>query len=214
VFFCCCSLVVLSCREIRPLEPSNAITGYQIDGIVTTLNGIPLDSVAVIVYYSYTPVSETPLDTVQMFVTDTTKTLRVSVYTTRFVPVRVLYRGNPHRGFLPRYSWDGRDDRGHFVQSGKYLIRYVYDTTVVKTVPYLAEGLQTAITNSSGEFTIPNDNLPVGELFDFYFSNGTYDATYQVEPEVELIFSRGVYQSPYDVVLQKDAVTQGVFKLG
>lgn len=213
IIILCCS--VPACREVQPFESSRVITGYELHGTVTTPNGIPLDSVSVWLSYVAVPVSYIPLDTMQVIVKDSTKIVYVAVYSSDFRYVHRLFLGYRSPGPVPRFKWNEQDDSGHYVPSGKYFIQYVYDASVVKVVPYLAEGHRTAMTNSSGEFVLSNDRLPVGELFDFYTNDGTYDATYQVLPEIELVFTRGTLQpSSYDVSLDQNKITRGVFKLG
>jgi hypothetical protein len=207
-------LLFFSCREIQPFQPVTTIQGYRLDGIVTSANGIPLGDVQLILYYNYDYYSTTPVDTQKVIVQTATRVVDVAIYTASHVFVRQLYFGYHAPGPLSLFSWDGRDAYGRNVPSGKYLMRFALDNVVIKYSTIIIDGNITAITDSTGKFSIGNDNLPVGELFDFYLDNGTYDATYQVEPEVELVFSRGGYQSSYDVALQKDAVAQGVFKLG
>lgn len=207
--------VALSCREVLPVEADVVINGYQLDGTVTTTDGMPLDSVSVVLYYSCMPVSLSPLDTIQVNVTDSTKIVYVAVFDVNNSRVRKLYQRYRHPGPVPRFSWDERDDGGQFVPSGKYWIEYVYGDTLVKAVPYLAEGHVTTMTNSIGEFTIPTERLPVGELFDFYNDDGSYDATYQVFPQIDLVFRRSTSRSlVYEVPLDHNRVSHGVFKLG
>ncbi len=209
-------LCFAACREIRTLEPETDTVGYQLTGTVTNSNGIPLDSVSVRLYYSSVPVQFSPLDTVRVIINDSTKFLFVVVYDINFQPVRNLFIGKMPLGQVSHIPWDQTDDSGRFVLSGKYYTKYEYNGAVAKIDSYLVDSHRIALTNSDGEFTLTNSQLPVGEKFDFYnSSDNVYVATYKVLPEVLLIFYRGALQSPlYRVSLQQNKITRGVFKLG
>ena len=205
-------LVIFSCREIRPLESDVPVSGYQLSGTVTNSNGIVLDSVSVYLSYRTDLVGFTPLDTTHVMITDSTKFVSVVVYNVNFQSVRQLFYGHLRVGPMPRFRWNEVDDSGRYVASGKYYIKYQYDTAIVKVVPYLADGHRTTMTNHNGSFTLANNYLPVGEQFDLY--DTSYVETDVVLPEVRLIFMKGTLQSQvYDVPLQQNKITYGVFKL-
>lgn len=205
--------MVWSCRDFQPFEASIPITGYQLDGTVTTPNGIPLDSVQVILWYTYSLYRTTPLDTIQVVVTDSTKILYVAVYTSNFRYVRKLFFSFHRTGVVPRFPWNEKDDNGNFVPSGKYIIRYVYDTTIVKDVPHIAEGHPTAMTDARGRFSLTNANLPIGEIADFYYSNGDYEGTLRVQNDIILEFVKGEARNVYRVALQRNKLVRGSFTL-
>lgn len=203
-----------SCREIQPFgEQLGPISGYQVKGNVTTQNGIPLDSVVIEVSYSADVISSTPLDTVSVIITDSIRTVYVAVYTPSDQFVKQLFFGTRRPGILPRFRWDERDEYNALVPSGMYLIRYVYDTTIVKEVPYIAEGNPTATTNANGEFTIGAESLPVGAVFDYYASDNSYAGSYIVRPGILLRLIRGSRTATYIISLNKDVVTRAAFTL-
>jgi hypothetical protein len=185
------SLPWLSCREIEPFDRTFPVDGYELEGVVTTPNGIPLDSVEVQLYYTYRLVQNTPLDTVEFSIPDSTKTLYVAVYNKEFRFVRRLYFGLRRLGPLPRFRWDERNETGAYVPSGVYIIRYVYDTLIVKDVRTVADGHTTAVTDRNGKFLIDHLNLPVGDEVDFYTGDGRYQGTFRIEPEIVLDLMRG-----------------------
>ena len=57
------SVAALKCREIQPLTPVVTVHGYQINGTVSTPNGVPLAGVEVILYYNYVFADPSPADT-------------------------------------------------------------------------------------------------------------------------------------------------------
>jgi len=204
-------VVFLSCREIQPFDQFIPIQGYQLNGTVTTPNGIPLDSVEVRLWYTYRLYQTTPLDTVQVVVTDSTKIVYVAVYTQDFIFVKELFFGFRRTGVLPRFPWDEKDSEGKFVPSGKYFVSYSYDNVVVKDVPYIAEGHTTTVTDRNGRFSLTNANLPIGEAADFYRSNGQYEGTFVVMREILLEFVKGGAHNTYRVVLERDKLIRGSF---
>ena len=206
-------MCALSCREIQPFEAPLSVPGYEFNGTVTTANGVPLDSVEVRLFYKTALVRETPIDTQGVVVTDPSRIVYIAVYTEHNQYIRQLFFGYRSPGLLPRFHWDEQDDSGHFVPSGKYLIRYVYNATIVKEVSHLAEGHRTAMSNNFGEFRIANDHFPIGELFDFYEDEGTYYGTFEVLSQVRLVLSRGTLQSSYLVGMEKNKITRGAFIL-
>ncbi|MBI4548845.1 MAG: hypothetical protein HY707_12755 [Ignavibacteriae bacterium] len=213
-FFILACLAIVSCRDIQPFEAELTVKGYQINGTVTTENGVPLDSVQVILYYNYNLMGTTPIDTVQVYLTDLTQVVDVAVYTPRFEFVRQLCLNCLDTvGPVPRFQWNGRDNSGRMCPSGKYLIRYVIDNVIVKDSPLILEGRTTAMTDADGRFTITNDRLPIGEVVDRYDSNDQYLGTFEVTPTVELLFNKFALYVPYSLIVTKDRITTGVFTL-
>jgi hypothetical protein len=205
-------LVSFSCREITPFESLTGISGYELDGIVTTKDGRPIDSVTVRVNYFYRLVQQTPLDTQRLSVSDSTHSILIAVYTPAGARVRTVYSGHLPLGTFPHYFWDERDDSGRFAPSGKYFLRYAESGTVLKSVPWLADGHITTSTNVAGQFTLSGTEIPAGEVFDLYYYNGSYDGTYMVQPKVHLELNRGALRAVADEVdLQTDYITRGSF---
>jgi hypothetical protein len=111
-------LVALSCRDVQPVQVSEQITGYYLRGIVTTSSGNPIDSVSVMLYYNYTYIGSTPLDTTHVTVSDSSTHVNVSAYTMNNMFVRTIFSGTmPHAGTIPSFSWDGLDDEKNPVPS-------------------------------------------------------------------------------------------------
>ncbi len=207
-------LMINSCREIEPSSPVQSIEGYQLTGIVMTSNGIALDSVGVRLYYRYDHVRSTPLDTVKIFITSSDQIINVSVWKDSSHYIRTLYSGTWQIGPLPQFRWDGMDSNQTQLTSGKYLMRYIIDNLLIKEVSIILDGKLTAITYNKGRFTIMNINLPIGELFDIYRSNGTFYGVYRVSATIALELQIQDSRAEYPAVhLQKNQVTNHTFIL-
>lgn len=178
-------LIIISCRELEPLTGSQVIDGYQIDGRVTTVNGVPIDSVEVKLYYYYTYFSSTPIDTIPVVVTDSLKVVDISVVDRKFRFIRTIFFGLWGRtGIIPRIYWNGRDLNNQPVLSGLYYIQYIVDTVLVKSSPVIVDGHVTAITDNRGRFSIVNYNLPIGSVFDVYNDDDSFYGVMKVLPKV------------------------------
>jgi hypothetical protein len=207
-------MLAFSCREVLPLESEPTIQGYQLNGSVTTPNGISLDSVGVQLYYNYSFVSDTPVDTVPVIVVNPSRILDIAVYTPSFQLVRQLFLGYRPAGVVPRALWGGIDQHGVPVPDGKYLIRYVVDTTIVKYSPVLIDGQRTVVTDNAGRFSLTSDRLPVGEYFDIYDDFNRYQGTYAVTSTIDLRLQKSTLSTDYlNIVLQKGKIITKAFIL-
>ncbi len=189
--------LILSCREVQPFQPVSTIQGYRLDGIVTSANGIPLGGAQIYLYYNYDYYSDTPVDTVNVVVQSSTRSVDVAVYTPDHVFVRQLFLGPHAPGVLPLMFWDGLDSHGVAVSSGKYLIRYALDGVVVKYTTVVIDGHLTAVTDAAGNFTLGPSVLPVGTIFDAYYQDSTYAATFVVLPAVDILLRQASFQKAY-----------------
>ncbi len=210
-----CGILALSffrCRDVQPFGTTSPIQGYQINGIVTSANGIPIDSVDVILDYYVQP-QAVPLDTDRVFLADSTQLLDIAVYTPQNTRVRELYHGTHAAGLLPRTYWDGLDDGGNSMPSGKYFIRYTISNEIAKQVPTLVYLHSTTMTANGGQFTISNDRLPIGDIFDIFDASGTYVETVQIVPDIILVLKKLSLGQSYDVTLVKDQITTRTFIL-
>jgi hypothetical protein len=206
-------VVSLSCRDITPYEPYVPIARYGLSGRVTSANGVAIESVAVSISYNFIQYDTTQLDTVNIIVDSRLHIYSVDVFDIHGLRVRNLYFDYPQLGAFPRFFWDARDDSFHLVKSGKYFIRYVRDATILKVVPYLVDGLVTARTDNDGNFTVGQDNLPVGELFDLYSYGGTFEGVYQVTRDINVDLAKATLHRGYTVTLQINNVYHGDFIL-
>jgi len=207
-------LISISCREVLPLGSEVAINGYQLSGTVITPNGVAVPGVDVKLYYDEIIAGSSPNDSQQVVVTDPNKPVDIAVYTPAYKFVKQLFLGYRSVGVLPRWTWSGYDESGNLVPSGKYLIRYVVDTVIVKYSPVLVDGHVTTVTDGFGHFTISADRLPVGAEFDWYNSSGSYQWTYEVTPTIGLVFQKSGVSSHFVAVeLATNTITRRVFTL-
>jgi len=214
VLFAVMCFTLISCREIQTLSFPVSIKGYQLNGSLTAVNGVPIGGTEVRLYYNYEIVALEPADTQVVMVTNPTRIVDIAVYTEKYAFVKQLYLGYMQVGPVPRARWTGVDYKGNFVPSGKYYIRYVLDTVIVKYSPVLVEGAVTAYTDETGKFKIVNDNLPVGEIFDFYRPDGTFYGVLRVLPDIGLQFRKQGAGSDYpSVSLLENEITMKSFIL-
>lgn len=179
-----------------------------------TSNGIALDSVGIRLYYHYDYVRSTPLDTVQIYLPALGYEINVSVWRDSIHYIHTLYSGTWSIGYLPRFKWDGMDSNQIQLPSGKYFVRYIINDRMIKESPVVVDRNLTAVTNINGRFTITNINLPIGERFDIYRSNGTFYGVYKISPTVALEFYKQDVRAEYPTVdLQKNQVTNHTFTL-
>jgi hypothetical protein len=206
-------LIMSACRDIQPVRVTDSVSGYNLHGTVTTLSGIPLDSVTVILYYNYSYVGSTPLDTTEVTVPDTVTFVNVSVYTVANILVRTLYSDYmPHEGVVQRFQWNGLDMEDSAVPSGMYRIRYTVGGTIVKNTPYIIDGHPTTVTDSAGQFTITSANLPIGQQFDASTPSIPSVGVYQITSQITVQFLKNNIRSSYtSLVLTPDEVNYHAF---
>lgn len=209
---CCC--VILSCREIQPYEAgSTPIAGYSLSGTVRSVNGIPLDSVDVRLWYNYVPANTPPNDTTRVVVTDPTDVVDIAVFTPTYQFVRQLFFSYRPTGPIPRAQWDFYDYQGKLAPSGKYIVRYTLDTVIMKEEIRIVEGTSVAKTDAFGKFSIAADRLPIGERFDIYNLLNRYVGTYEVTPEIYLELRKSVLYASTTVRIESGRITNAAFTI-
>lgn len=199
--------LLLSCREILPVEQEENITGYQINGSVTNQSGTPIPNVNVLLYYDEQKISNTQTDTTVAFVTDTNQVVTIQVFSMKSNLVRTLFTNKMAIGPIPRFSWDGLNGNGVEVPSGFYLVRYRIDTAVVKESPVVIDGNISSRTDSNGRFVVPNEYLPVNKTYDKYLQD-TFQGVYLIGSTVVLELVSGTSVKTGRVYLKKDKVTK------
>lgn len=201
-------LLTASCREIIHVEEIKKISGYQIDGLVTNAGGTPLENVSIYLYYETFKISNTPIDTVEAVVSDSNSIVSFTVVDINGKTVKTLFTGKLQVGLIPRVTWDGYITNNIKAQSGYYIIRIIIDTVIVKESPIIIDGSLYTKTNKEGGFTILNQNLPVGKIFDKYNSQNKYIGTYSVAPSVFLEVHYNSIKKTGRVNLKKDLITK------
>lgn len=208
LFFIFSSFLVISCREIILVEEENKISGYQINGIVTTSSGTPIESVMVYLSYDKIKISSTPLDTFNLYISDPNINVVVNVYDISDEFIKILFSGKLPVGPVSRFNWFGELDSINVAPSGYYKIRIYFNNQLVKEYPIIVEGNLTAISNKKGEFFIYNKNLPIGKLFDIYDYQNRYIGTYKIVESVLLELEYRTYIKRGYVNLNQNKITK------
>lgn len=211
------AILAMHCREIQPFQPASPPQqGYALDGTVITMNGVPIESVAVSIAYGYELVSRTAKsDTIPLVIPNPPKALYVDVYDLHGRHIKELFSGYLPPGRVTRiFYWVGTNDSGKPVPSGEYLTRYVVDTATIKIVPVVTDQHVTAYTDANGNFTLSSDNLPIDQIFDIYEPNGTFDGSYAISSTIYLFFMRGSLRGMQPSTLEYNNVYHGAYTLG
>lgn len=208
LFFISFSTIIISCREIILVEEEQIIPDYQINGLVTSASGSPIESVKVYLYYVILKISSTPLDTFDLYISDPNINVLVSVYNMSNEFVVNLFSGKLPVGPVNRFNWDGMVDSTTFAPSGCYNIRIYFNNRLVKEYPIIVDGKLTAITNKKGEFFIYSKNLPIGKVFDRYDYQNKYLGTYQISKSVLLIINYLNYNLRFVLDLEYKKITK------
>ncbi|MBA4311558.1 MAG: hypothetical protein C0417_02900 [Chlorobiaceae bacterium] len=209
------SLLVFSCRDIESPSELGNINGYEVRGKVATTNGIPIESVQVSLYYYYEYISDKQLDTVEIIITDTMQVLDITVLSNKLKEVRKIFSGRwKTLGPVQHIYWNGRDDNNNPVPSGLYYMVFTLDSVVVKQNNMIIEGHGTTVTDYYGRFILPNENLPVGAVFDAYSDDGNFYGVLKVEPKIALILNKRQSVATYESIqLMKNTITSLVLTL-
>lgn len=202
------SILLINCREIIPVEEEVNISGYQINGIVTTASGSPIESVKVYLSYEKIKISSTPMDTFDLYISDPNTNVVVNVHNVLDEFVMTLFSGKLPVGPVQRFNWDGEIDSLNFAPSGYYKIRIYFNNQLVEDYPVIVEGNLTAISNKKGEFFIYNKNLPVGKLYDRYDYLNRYIGTYKIVESVLLSLEHRGYTRRGYVNLNYNKITK------
>ena len=211
-------LMFASCREVQPYEPeSPPVNGYELQGRVTSANGVAIESVAVSLDYSFDKISDQSLDTIPFVEPNPPRTIGVYAYDYLGHQVRQIFLGTKPPGPVTGVNWSGIDDHGQPVPSGKYTVEYSFplDNIVVKRVPVLIRRTVTAYTDRNGNFTIQNHNLPIGENFDIYDYRVAppFLGAYHISETVYLLFQRSTLSRSATASLQVNNVYHGAYTL-
>lgn len=176
-------------RELLPLDPSLAITGFEIRGTVSDRFGNPIPGVAITVDYLLEYVDDGPEPTRTYTVPSPGETITISVINRNNQVVYSYAPGNQDAGPFT-FIWDQTFTGGQYVPPGTYTVRYVTGAGVRLTYEVLVSGTRITTTDSLGRYTVPDIALPV----DFYpvpdyASNGTtYYGNLRVTSEVVIGF--------------------------
>jgi hypothetical protein len=209
IIFISLTLLVFSCRDIESPSELGNINGYEVRGRVATKNGIPIDSVQVSLFYYYDYIGNQQLDTVEIIITDTMQVLDVTVFTNKFKEVRKIFSGRWKKlGPVQHIYWNGRDDNNNPAPSGLYYMIFTLDSAVIKRNNMIIEGNVTTVTDYYGRFTLPNETLPVGAVFDAYNDDGSFYGVLKIEPKIALSLNKRQSVATYESIqLTKNTIT-------
>lgn len=209
VFGLCFMLAVAGCEREIPVLSNGDASGYRIEGIITDGQGRAIVGVQVKLYYQFEYVDSKPAASKEYFVSEQNQVVTVRVFDLNDNPRRTISTSLYQPGPII-VQWDKRDDQGRLVPSGVYYVRYIVRGETKYSYPVTVTGAITAVTDGSGHYAIPSENLPVGFYpVPLYSSDSTiYYGNYQIVPYVGINFVvssqvRSVYAS-----LTKDRITQ------
>jgi hypothetical protein len=201
-------LLLFSCRDVHPVQVSQPIQGYRLEGTVSSLNGVALSGVNIRLFYNYDYVGSQPVDTQIVQIKSQYDIVDVAVYTPAGALVTQLFLSTHAPGPLARFWWDGKDRYGADVPSGEYFIRYTVGGAVVKNSAVVVDGRISAVTDSAGHFTLGPVLLPVGVIFDGYLSDRTYEGTFAVNTMIDLLIQKASLRKLYSQIsLQQNSIT-------
>jgi len=164
-----------ACDRPIPVVESPVVNGYEVQGTVTDQIGNPVPNVKVLLDYTEDLDFTDSAATRKYFVTDESKPVQAVVVNWDNQVIRAL---TPPQNFYGWYQvlWDGTDSSGTLTPSGIYYIQYLVGGIDRFTYSQLVSGGQVATTDSTGQYTIPMQYLPVDSSSVPYFSS--YDSTY------------------------------------
>lgn len=181
------TVALSSCREIEPVAPGGTFSGYQLNGIVTNSSGIPLEGIEFRMFYEYVN-GFSARDTGRVLVADTVSAIQVDVFDSEGNRVR-SFPVVPSPGYLRRNIWDQKDSTTGDVKSGLYTIIVYLNGFFARQYTWLVDGNVSAVTDQNGQFTIPKNCLPIGNVVDLYDSLGSYVGTSQIIATIRLVVS-------------------------
>ena len=195
------------CDRQVPLPNEPGISGYQIRGTVKDRldNAVPFLEVRL--YYTFDPDydHQAPIDPA-LTVTDSTKTITVSVYTGSDALVKTIFVGTYAVGRFYA-AWDTLDQNGNSVLNGVYSVRYYVNAQFAKSYPVIVSGRKATATDALGQYQINNDQLPVNFGPFSQYRDTTFMGNFVVSPYAILEFKvpqGSVWRYP---ILDKDVIT-------
>lgn len=197
---------VCSCREIEPFSPGGSISGYRVEGTVTDAAGRALAGAEIRMFYEL-GARTAPRDTSHVIVQVPNSTVEIVVIgpdgelVRRFSVFGVV-------GPVRRNVWDEKDSNSTSVKNGIYLLKVYVNGSLARSYGWLVDRKLTAVTDSTGSFTIPGFRLPVGEVVDLYDVNGLYDGTFVIAGNIVLEARYPGLQRSVRFALLRDQITR------
>ncbi len=205
------ALTLMGCEREIPFtvdrnDDDDEIQGYRIVGKLSDRIGNPLRDVAVSVFYDYVFVDDNAPPTKTYQVEQGSDTVVVQVVDRKGFPLRVLFRDQISPGPLT-VEWDEKDAVGNVAPSSVYHVQYLVRNEVKHSYPVTISGTLVTYSDSLGQFTIPDDNLPI----DFYpvplsSSDGSrYLGNHRIIPYVTLRFTaEGINNGAYVSLIKNE----------
>jgi hypothetical protein len=206
---------VIGCERDLPYmaQADQTIDGYQVEGYVTDKLGIPIKGLKIALWYDLDYIdSDAPPPRV-FLVDDTTKIARVVVLDQQTRLKRVLFQGRARKGELD-VDFDLRDSTGTLLPTGIYTVSFSMGGVTKGSYTQVINGAVTAVTDSLGHYTIPNDFLPVGFYPAPVFTGdgATFTGNYQVSSFIILEFFLPVHRSA-SVTLTQDQISRFDYRI-
>lgn len=201
VFFC------LGCQRDTQLLSVDTTAGYKIQGIVTDRIGNPVAGVNVSVWYEYDLVDRNPAPSKDFSVTDSTKTVSVVVRNRADQVIRTIFSGTLPAGNHV-YDWDMKNANGTDPPSSTYTVHYLVDGVSQKSYSVTVSGTVVVVTDVQGQYTIPDENLPVG----FYpvplysFDKSVFYGNHRIAASLRMAFTTSARTKEVFVNVAKDVV--------
>lgn len=208
VFFGAFIIVFCSgCERDTQLFSVDTTTGYKVQGRVTDRIGNPVVGVNVSVLYDYELVDRNPAPSKDFTVTDSTKTLSVVVKNRADQVIRTIFSGTLPPG-NHTYDWDMKDANGNDPPASTYAVHYLVDGVSQKSYSVTVSGTIVALTDVQGQYTIPDDNLPIGyyPVPIYSFDKSIYYGNHRIVSTVRLAFVTTTRTREVVVNVSKDVV--------
>jgi len=206
---------VIGCERDLPYQaPSDKpISGYRIEGYVTDKLGIPVKGLQIALWYELDYVDNDNPPVRSFVVKDTSQIARIAVFDQANRLRRVVFQGRAPLGALD-YLWDLKDSTGAPAPTGIYKVVFSLNGVVQSSFTQVINGAVTAVTDSLGHYSIPNELLPVGFYpAPLYSQNGsTFTGNFQVSSFVILEFYLPVHRSSA-VTLTQDQLTRFDYRI-
>lgn len=197
----------LGCERDTQLLSVDTTTGYKVQGTVTDRIGNPVVGVNVSVWYDYDLVDRNPAPSKDFTVTDSTKTVSVIVRNRADQVIRTIFSGTLPPGNYT-FDWDMKNANGNDPPASMYTVHYLVDGVSQKSYSVTVSGTIVALTDVQGQYTIPDDNLPIG----FYpvpiysFDKSIYYGNHRIVSSVRLAFVTAARTREVVVSVSKDVV--------
>lgn len=214
LFIIATTVLAIGCERPLPIETTNRIEGYRIEGQVTDRFKRSLLGVEVRLFYYFEYLDSSPPPIRGIHVAQNQTLVTVQLFSATNQPLGTLFQQNVPTGDF-EYLWSGKNGAGDPVISGIYYVKYILGTSdTVKTYLVAVSGGNVTTTNDSGQYQIPQERLPIGFApVPLYFEDGSFDANYRIGSRVRLEFFWQGFSFPFVFDLERNVATNGSVSL-